>query len=423
MSRIFSNGPQQRDFVIKPFKQLSDSASRLYLAAPYFSFADPILEAAERGKHVRLLVGLNTATIPRELEKVHGVPEIDLRFLTWRFHAKIYIFDDAALLGSSNLTDAGLYSNREAVICLDQPEDSADVDTIRGLFSELWEAGQVLTAEVLGSFAAAREKHRRAGPDPDRAIEDAVGRVEPANIYVGSGQRTTKRIFEEDLRRKVHEQYGPAFAEVSEILDAEDLRHPDLTRLALPFETNRFLNYVRLTHAVGDEAWQSAPRRTKEERRTAIVHHGREWNETGDHLVSEDYFTRLETVDRVFRDADSFADRGQDDITNGLMSIHAFSDQFRFVKGGWENLPTEFWDQNENDVARVKSTLSHLLYGPGDFIERLHDTLFDQSMKLGLFGQFCALELYGTVNPEECPPMNGRMAKALRFLGFDVKGA
>jgi hypothetical protein len=44
------------------------------------------------------------------------------------------------------------------------------------------------------------------------------------------------------------------------------------------------------------------------------------------------------------------------------------------------------------------------------------------SMKLGRFGRFCALELDGTVKPEECPPINGRMAKALRYLGFDVKG-
>ena len=44
-------------------------------------------------------------------------------------------------------------------------------------------------------------------------------------------------------------------------------------------------------------------------------------------------------------------------------------------------------------------------------------------MKLGLFGRFCALELYGAIKPEECPPMKNRMAKALRYLGFDVKGA
>ena len=422
MSRIFSNGPQ-RDYVINPFKRLVGAASRLYLAAPYFSLPDPILRAAAQGKHVHLLVGLNSATIPRALEEVHGVPGIDVRYLTWRFHAKIYIFGDAALLGSSNLTDGGLLSNREAVICFDQPEDTADVDDILALFFELWESSRVLTTEVLRSFTAAREKHRRIGPDPDLAIEGAIGRVEPPNIAVASRKKSTKRIFEEELRRQVHEQYGPAFAEVSGILEREGLRRTDLARLALPFETNRFLNYVRLTHVIGDEAWQSAPHRSNEERRTEITRYGREWAKAEDHLVPEDYFRRLDTVDYVFEDADAFGDRDQNEITSGLMSIHAFTEQFRFVKGGEENLPTEFWNLNGNNLSRVKSTLSHLLYGSGDFIERLHDTLFDSSMKLRRFGRFCALELYGTVNPEKCPPMNGRMAKALRFLGFDVKGA
>ena len=105
------------------------------------------------------------------------------------------------------------------------------------------------------------------------------------------------------------------------------------------------------------------------------------------------------------------------------MSIHAFTEQFRFVKGGEASLPAQFWNQNGNDLERVKSTLSHLLYGAGDVIERLHDILYDPSRKIRQFARFCALELYGTVNPDECSPMNGRMAKALRFLGFDVKGA
>jgi hypothetical protein len=110
-------------------------------------------------------------------------------------------------------------------------------------------------------------------------------------------------------------------------------------------------------------------------------------------------------------------------ITQGLMAVHAFMEQLRFVKGGAANLPAAFWDANGSDVDRVKRSLTHLIHGSGDFIARLHDVLYDPMMKLGYFGQFCALELFGTVKPEECPPMNGRMAKALRYLGFDVPGA
>jgi hypothetical protein len=57
-----------------------------------------------------------------------------------------------------------------------------------------------------------------------------------------------------------------------------------------------------------------------------------------------------------------------------------------------------------------------------EFVQRLHDVLYEPSRKLAYFGRFCAKERYGTVNPEDYPPINGRMAKALRFLGFDVRG-
>src|SRR5436190_1894010 len=102
MNRIFSNG-HKSDYVINPFNTLIAGASQLFLAAPYFTHAAPILQAAKNGKSIRLLVGLNPATSPEALRSVHGIPGLAVRYLTGRFHAKIYIFDDAALLGSSNL--------------------------------------------------------------------------------------------------------------------------------------------------------------------------------------------------------------------------------------------------------------------------------------------------------------------------------
>jgi len=70
----------------------------------------------------------------------------------------------------------------------------------------------------------------------------------------------------------------------------------------------------------------------------------------------------------------------------------------------------------------VKRTLRNLLFGSGDFIQRFHDLLYDPEFTLKYFGYFCALELFGTVRPDQYPPMNGRMAKALRYIGFNVRG-
>jgi len=111
------------------------------------------------------------------------------------------------------------------------------------------------------------------------------------------------------------------------------------------------------------------------------------------------------------------ADASKAAFTKGLLSLHAFGEQSRWKA----DLEATFWDANEHDIDKAKRTVSYLLHGTGDFIQRLDDVLNDPSFKLGLFGYFSALELYGTVKPHECPPMNGRMAKALRYLGFRVR--
>jgi hypothetical protein len=129
----------------------------------------------------------------------------------------------------------------------------------------------------------------------------------------------------------------------------------------------------------------------------------------------------LKTVQRVFGTADSIDNASTEELSDGLLSLHAFLEQLRFVKGGRENLAPFFWNENKRDVARVKKSLTRLVHGQSDFIERLHDLIYDPEWWLEHFGTFCALELFGTIKPEEFPPINGRMAKALRFLGYDVK--
>lgn len=162
--------------------------------------------------------------------------------------------------------------------------------------------------------------------------------------------------------------------------------------------------------------------RAPEQRRAIVIESGQAWRDAEQSRVPDDYLDWLGRVDAAFGSAERIAGLSPEEIANGLTALHAFAEQLRFTKGGLSNLPAAFWAANGGDAARVRRTLGHLLYGDGDFIERLHDALYSPRYKLGLFGRFCALELFGTVHPERCPPMNGRMAKALRFIGFDVPG-
>jgi len=419
MAHVFSNGPS-KDFVVNPFTRLASEATQIAIAAPYVTENGELVRAARSGKRVDLLVGLNTVTCPEALSAAHREPNIRIRYYAHRrFHAKIYLFDTAALVGSSNLTEGGLQLNREATIILDDSEQPEAIVELRAVFAELWEFAPVLTDDTLKRFTEARKKFTPSKADD--LIAAFIGKAEPPNVNVHSQKKTGERIFLEGLRRQVSE-YRNAFNEVKKLLEDNQLYRAELTSAGPANQTNRFVSWVRRTHAPGD-LWESTPPRSQDDRRIEILRLAREWIIPQNDNLHEDYVKALQTVKNTFYEADAIQTASKDDLTEGLTSLQAFHEQLRFVKGGAANLPLVFWNENNEDVDKVKKTLTYLVHGSGDFVERLHDILFGSSMKLKLFGTNCALELYGTIKPEEYPPVNGRIVKGLRYLGFDVRGA
>lgn len=417
--RVFSNGPS-KDFVVNPFTELLAESSRIYVASPFVTKTEELLEAAKNGKRVDLLVGLNTATSPEALSVIHQRANVEIRYYTNLFHGKIYLFDNAALVGSSNLTDGGMKFNREATIRLDEPDDIETIEELRTLFAELWDPAPVLTTERLKSFTDAYERFKPAG-NPDALIGDAVGRAEPPSMKVVNSRTRAKRIYLERLRRQVSE-YRTAFNEVQRVLEESHLHRPELQGIGAENQTNLFLNWVRLTYAPGDDSWKDAPLTPETARRGEVLRLGREWTQTNRSMIANEYFDWLHRVHAIFGAADSIDVASEEELTDAILSIHAFHDRSRFTKGGVANLPTDFWKENGNDVVKVKRAFKYLIYGGGEFIERLHDVRYDPVSKLKSFGLASALELYGTVKPADYPPVNGRIAKALRYLGFNVRG-
>lgn len=406
--------------MINPFTKLASGAAQISIAAPYVTKTDTLILAARSGKRVDLLVGLNATTSPEALFAAYREPNIRVRYYTHRrFHAKIYLFDTAAMVGSSNLTDGGLQFNREATIILDDSEMPEAISELRAVFAELWEYAPVLTDDVLKRFA---EAHKKFSPsDADDLIGSTIGKAEPPNISVGSQKKTAERTFLEGLRRQIAE-YRNAFNEVTRVLEDNKLHRAELDGVGAANQTNRFLSWVRRTHAPGD-VWASVPPRSEDDRRGEVLRLGRDRIIPANDTIKEDYVASLRSVENTFDDADAIEAASKEELTEGITSLHAFYEQLRFVKGGPTNLPIVFGSENSEDADKVRKTLKYLVHGSGDFVERLHDILYDSRLKLKLFGINCALELYGTIKPEECPPINGRIIKGLRYLGFDVRGA
>jgi hypothetical protein len=186
-------------------------------------------------------------------------------------------------------------------------------------------------------------------------------------------------------------------------------------------QANRFLSWVRATYATGD-SWEKVPVRSQEERRGMIVALGQEWAAPDSDRVSEAYIAGVKQVQSTFGSVIAIDEATKEELTEGLVSLHAFGEQYRFVKKE-VTLPIAFWTDNDEDVHKVTKTLKYLLYGGGDFVVRLYDVLYGRSLKLRLFGLSCSLELFGTIKPEEFPAINQRIVKGLKYIGFDVRGA
>jgi hypothetical protein len=255
--------------------------------------------------------------------------------------------------------------------------------------------------------------------DPNIKVEAAVGRAEPKNITVGSGKKSPEYIFLDALQTRIYHQFRPAFDEVSAVLSENGLHRPEWSDTDDGSKTNRFLNWVRLTHGAGDD-WQKTSLRSQEDRRVELVTLGREWKSTENPRIPDDYFTNLQLLRAVFATEDSLKSASRDDLSAALMGVHAFEEQIRFIKGGYAAIIEFFWKENQDDVEHVKASLAHLLFGKDDFPRRLYDVLYFPKWKIRYFGESCALELSGTAQPHLCPPMNGRSAKGLRYIGFAV---
>ena len=123
MHCLYSNGTGK--FVLDPFSNLICKAPNAYLAASFHT-VDRSCRRSAGGNPSLASDWPERIDIPT---RTTGHAGVLYRYLAHRFHAKVFIFGDTALIGSSNLTDGGLLQNRKAVIQLSGAGDAEAVES------------------------------------------------------------------------------------------------------------------------------------------------------------------------------------------------------------------------------------------------------------------------------------------------------
>lgn len=210
-----------------------------------------------------------------------------------------------------------------------------------------------------------------------------------------------------------------AFNTIRQVYEKVGKRKISESKIPLRLEIDSFISFVRDKHAK-KESWKKTPIISGATQNYKIRELIEEWNQTPwpyfeETIVNETY-PRLKTI---FTSENSISLANADEILQALCTLHSFHDRLRFYHGGLDTLKIEFL--GKNDINKIKKSLTYLIYGDTDIIERMANLIFNHKYKLNVFGQANVQELIGWQNKEELPVINGRTTKILRYFGFDVR--
>lgn len=418
---IYANRTQHGDFVKNAIQALASDGCNVYIAVAFFTEADVVKELLTSGCHVRLIVRLGFPTSPHAINGLMGKSGVEIRYFTGHsFHPKIYIFgDNAALVGSANLTRAAIMRNQEVVVSINS-SDTRFTELV-SLFGGYWAEAKVLDQAALDTYKSAYkefEKLEASAAKLGEAVLAKLGESEPSSITREKVKASKESLFLEDFR-KTYQECLSAFNIVREAYEASGYRKVDPSLVPLRIEIDSFISFVRERRADG-EIWMSAPLRSATEQKLIVSEMISEWRNTKwphfeDRIVGENYPRLL----RTFRSAETVMSASDDEVFDALATLHSFHDRFRFYLGGLTGWKKVFLAAN--DPKRMRETLAYLVFGRDGIENRMANAIYDSSYKLDEFGRANVQELIGWCNREELPIINGRTTKVLRFFGSDVR--
>lgn len=399
------------------FPRLAEGTRRIRFASPFFSYSQALESLAKDGRSIHLIVRLGPSTNPEHLRDVLKLSNIHVRYFTSRrFHTKLYIFgDQCALVGSANLTGAGLQRNREAAVTVHS--SNPDFEALVRLYESYWSEADVFTKERLEKYDRLYRELPSSKPERDfvDVLKDEFGDILPsAGIQVDIKKQSSDKLYLEDYRRK-YQTFLTAFREIESTYKKAEIRKVD--DVPLRIEIDQFFNYIRQKHCHGEE-FRDVPLLSGNERTDRVARFLKHWEAAQWEYLTERIPTRFEQINSRFGTTSAIEDCNLDDILEALEICHSFKEQLRFHEGGLPTLRAEF--REEAEVSQVQESLEYLLHGEDSFVERMGALIFEEGFHIPKCGRSVTQELLGWVNSDNIPICNSRTLKSIRHMGFDV---
>lgn len=411
MEKFFSNTNKRKDFLGQELIKYAKD-NEVLIAVAFFTNEQFIRKLVENGCTVKLIVRLGFPTDPISLKNVMKLKNVYVRFFTnSSFHPKLYILgNDKAFLGSSNLTQAGLFSNQELNISIDS-EDEAFYD-LTEIFYDYWEEAHVLNEEILETYkksiAILSKEYNKTIND----INSAIGLISPPNdVDLTKRKKNKAKDYEASLNKR-YQEYLVHFEHLKQTYLKVGRRKVSENQLPLRIEIHRFLNWIRKNKAYKD-LYINAPIRTGKELEDHVEAKIIEY--FNDSTTDFDYeIESYQILNENFSTPDKIKNLTDEDLLKTLKRITSFYEHIRRS----ENMSYQYEFINNNGIDKIKNTLIYLLFGTEEFKKRITNCINHPDYSLSRFGNSCIQETYGWLNNEDVPICNERAFKSMRWLGY-----
>jgi HKD family nuclease len=412
-----ANTPEKNRFSFV-FEELAKN-NNLRIAVPFFTQAKILEAALDNNCTIDLIVKLgDIGTNPYALQKLILKPNINIRFLNYKFHSKLYIFgNECAFVGSSNLTENGLFLNSEINVKIEYEDPRFEF--LNQTFDEYWDSAIPLKEEDLQKYITIYLKYT------DQEIKRKNLEKETEKLFRGIFQvqslvqNCDKKNKKNDSIKKFMQDYQvflKKFTQLKNIYKETGMRRIDESLLPLRLEIDQFLSWIRETKAK-DLQYLKDPINDDKKLRDFVT------NNIID-FCSDNNFTYIEEiVDNTYPLIQNYLESeekinalNKNDIFELFYNIHTFKASLRY-KGKKEEAKNKFFIQNTPE--KIKTMLKYLFFNKDNSYEqRIADCQYDNQYKLDSFGENSIKELFGWVNKNDVPIYNERIAKSMQWLGF-----
>jgi hypothetical protein len=286
-------------------------------------------------------------------------------------------------------------------------------DDIKSEFYYEWQNAGVLTKEKVLEFKEIYDQNKGRLLDSQRLFFSKMGEILTPNITNDNKKDISKEIIENF--RKKYQLYISAVNKLINIYTSVSDKRKYSEREPIRMEIDRFLSWIKDSQYVG-EGYKDRPILNEKQIIAEVIPLKSEFiNFTGNKYYdnTEEYFLKL---NENLGSEEKIKNQTINNLLDSLLLINAFHDQLRFYEGGLALMEKEFLSKNNHD--KIRKTLSYVLFGKGDYVNRIFNSIYDPKYKLQVFGENSIKELFGNINSENIPTCNGRMQRSMQWLGF-----